>query len=356
MKAIHFSGWEPTLERDSGLNVSDRASCKITIRCFLSDCKRSGVPANFEQARVFVGTMTQQQAPNAWVLQRWKDGLNCFFPERPREGEPRRAARRRNNLPKPQAPWMHDKPMHNRTRMNHTYPTSRIKDMAAGERPQERLEKHGPQALSDRELLALILRSGQRGIDIVTLTGDLLSRAGSLPKLLHWPREDFMQIHGIGAVKAAQLVTVMELAKRVILAWDEDATERIFDTPAVVAQQCRSRIAGLDVEKFWVLCLDRKNRLIKDFEVTSGTATSSLVHPREVFREAIRINATAILAVHNHPSGDPAPSRADIQVTRQLREAAKVIQIDLLDHIILGRRQHDPQGLGYYSFNDAGLL
>lgn len=238
-------------------------------------------------------------------------------------------------------------------------PTSynrRIKDMVASERPQERLEQHGPEALSDRELLALILRTGQRGIDIVTLTGDLLDRAGSLAKLMHWTRDDFMQVHGIGAVKAAQLVTVMELAKRMIRHWDEDEADIRYDAPGLVFRRYRSRTAGLDVEKFFVLCLDRKNRLIRDLEVSSGTATSALVHPREVFREAIRLNATAVIVAHNHPSGDPAPSRADIQVTRQLREAAKAIQIELLDHVVLGNKANDPQGLGYYSFNDAGLL
>ncbi len=228
--------------------------------------------------------------------------------------------------------------------------------MVASERPQERLERHGPEALSDRELLAMILRSGQRGIDIVTLTGNLLNQAGSLSKLMHWTRDDFMQIHGIGTVKAAQLVTVMELAKRVIRDWDEEETELKYDSPDIIAKHFRTRSAGLDVEKFWVLCLDRKNRLIREVESTSGTATSALVHPREVFREAIKLNATAVAVVHNHPSGDPAPSRADLQITRTLREAAQTIQINLLDHVIIGRKANDPQGMGYYSFNDAGLI
>lgn len=236
------------------------------------------------------------------------------------------------------------------------YNKRRIKDMVASERPQERLERHGPEALSDRELLALILRSGQRGVDIVSLTGTLLDQAGSLTKLMRWSREDFLRIHGIGPVKAAQLATVMELAKRMIRAWDEDAADTPIDSPELVARRFRSRLASLDVEKFWVLCLDRKNRLLKEVELTSGTATASLVSPREVFREAIRLNATALIVAHNHPSGDPSPSRADIQVTRQLREAGKSLQIDLLDHVVLGQRNKDPQGNGFYSFNDAGLI
>jgi DNA repair protein RadC len=110
------------------------------------------------------------------------------------------------------------------------------------------------------------------------------------------------------------------------------------------------------VEKFWVLCLNRKNRLIKRVEISSGSATSSLAHPREVFRAAIREGACAIACVHNHPSGDPAPSAADMQVTRQLREAARAVDIELIDHVIIGRASADPLGLGYFSFRAAGML
>ena len=240
--------------------------------------------------------------------------------------------------------------------MNPLYPPRRIKDMLASERPQERLQKLGAESLSESELLAILLRSGQRGVDIISLCKELLQEAGSLDKLLHWTRQDFLKIHGIGAVKAAQLLAMMELAKRLIRSWDEATSTEAFDSPERVARFFRTQVAGLDVEKFWVLCLDRKNRLIRDLAVTSGTATSSLVHPREVFREAIKYNATAIIGVHNHPSGDPTPSKADIQITRQLRQAAQTLQIDLLDHVILGRREIDPMHIGYYSFNDAGLI
>jgi len=105
-----------------------------------------------------------------------------------------------------------------------------------------------------------------------------------------------------------------------------------------------------------VLCLNRKNRLIKQVEVTSGTATSSLAHPREVFREAIRHGATAVICAHNHPSGDPAPSAADVQLTRQLRDAARAVDIDLIDHVVLGRAANDPHGVGFYSFRQAGVI
>jgi DNA repair protein RadC len=226
--------------------------------------------------------------------------------------------------------------------------------MVASERPQERLEQYGADALSDREILAMILRSGPKGTDVLTLSGQLIDQAGSLSRLLRWSAEDFKKIHGIGPVKALQLLAVMSFAKRILK--EDNSKETIFNSPEIVKQHFRPLIAGLEVEKFWVLCLDRKNRLLRRTESTSGTATNSLIHPREVFREAIRLSASAIIAVHNHPSGDPAPSRADIKVTRQLREAASIIGIDLLDHIILGQKNKDPQGIGYYSFNEAGLI
>ncbi len=236
-----------------------------------------------------------------------------------------------------------------------TYPVNRrIKDMLANERPQERLEALGVEALSDREVIAMILRSGPPGVDVVSMSGDLIHEAGSLSNLLRWSAEDFQKIRGIGKVKSLQLISVMDFAKRVLAA--EGAQDVCFDNCEAVAQHFRPLLVGEEIERFWVLCLDRKNRLLKRAEVTKGTATNCLAHPREVFRKAIRLSASGIIAVHNHPSGDPAPSRADIQVTRQLRESAKVIGIDLLDHIIVGHKKHDPQGLGYYSFNEAGLI
>jgi DNA repair protein RadC len=130
----------------------------------------------------------------------------------------------------------------------------------------------------------------------------------------------------------------------------------MLNRAGLIATHLAPTVAGLQIEKFWVLCLNRKNRLLKQVEITSGTATAALAHPREVFRAAIRESATAIVCVHNHPSGDPAPSAPDVHVTRQLREAAKAVDIELLDHVILGRTESDPLGRGYYSFRDAGML
>ncbi len=234
-----------------------------------------------------------------------------------------------------------------------TAPT--LKEMAPSQRPQERLETNGPGALSDTELLAMLLRSGSAGLDVLKVSGTLLAAAGSLAALLSWKAEDFRCVKGIGRVKALQMVTVMEVARRVVAQAAAHDNENLA-TPQLVYQHFMPIIAGLEVEKFWILCLNRKHRLLKRSEVTSGTANSSLSHPREVFREAIRCNASVIVAVHNHPSGDPAPSKADLEITRQLRQAAEIIGIELLDHVILGQPGADPQHLGYFSCRQAGLF
>lgn len=221
------------------------------------------------------------------------------------------------------------------------YPALRVKDLAVSERPQERLCKLGPTALSDTELLAMLIRSGSKGHNVLTIAQRLLTDAGSLPALIKWTEMDFRRLKGIGRVKALQLVAMMELARRTTDPSNEQSP--LLNRPELVFQHFEHQIKGLSVEKFWVLCLNRKNRLIKQVEITSGTATNSLVHPREVFREAIRQGATAVVCVHNHPSGDPAPSAADVQVTRQLREAAKTIDIELVDHVIIGLPGTDPR-------------
>jgi DNA repair protein RadC len=235
------------------------------------------------------------------------------------------------------------------------YPlTNRLRETAVGERPQERLEKFGAAALSDTELLALLLRSGTHGQDVVTLAARLVSEAGALSGLISWQRDDFQKLKGIGPVKALQLLAVMEIARRII--GQQSGAEPVLNRSELVAAYLQPIVSGLEVEKFWVLCLNRKNRLMKRVEITSGTATAALAHPREVFRAAVRESAACIICAHNHPSGDPAPSAPDLMVTRQLREAAKAVDIELLDHVIVGRIATDPAGRGYYSFRDAGLI
>jgi DNA repair protein RadC len=234
-------------------------------------------------------------------------------------------------------------------------PNLRVKDLALGDRPQERLEKLGPGALSDAELLAMLLRSGSRGHNVLSIAQRLIAEAGSLAALVQWHESDFRRHPGIGRVKALQLVTVMEIVRRSLAGSDRPEAD-MLNRPELIHALLAPQIAGLAVEKFWVLCLNRKNRLLKQVEVSSGTATQALAHPREVFREAIRHGATSVACVHNHPSGDPSPSAADVQVTRQLREAAKALDIELLDHVIIGRAGADPRGRGYYSFREVGAI
>ena len=235
------------------------------------------------------------------------------------------------------------------------YPApNRLRETAVAERPQERLERHGPGALSDTELLAMLLRSGTQGHDVLTLASRLIAEAGSLAGLLSWSAKDFQALKGIGPVKALQLVTVMEVAARVAAKRHDE--ELLLNRADLVFDYFQPLLLGLTVEKFWVLCLNRKNRLLKRVEVTSGTATSALAHPREVYRAAIREAAAAVVCVHNHPSGDPAPSAQDMQVTRQLRDAARAVEITLVDHVIIGRAASDPLKRGYYSFREGGFL
>ena len=231
---------------------------------------------------------------------------------------------------------------------------NRLRETAVAERPQERLRQFGAGALSDTELLAMLLRSGTRGQDVLTLAARLIGDAGSLAGLIAWREEDFRKLKGIGPVKALQLVTVMEVARRVI--GQQAGAEPLLNSADLIAAYAQPFASGLDVEKFWVLCLNRKNRLLKRVELTSGTATSALAHPREVYRVAVRESASAIVCVHNHPSGDPAPSAPDMHVTRMLRDAARAVDIHLLDHVIVGRTGCDPIGRGYFSFREAGIL
>ena len=232
-------------------------------------------------------------------------------------------------------------------------PVGRLNEVAPHERPQERLEKYGARALRDAELVAMLLRTGTTGENVLTVSEGLVRRAGSLKNLIAWTPEEFAATRGLGRVKALQLVTVFEISRRILA----DASEApLLDGPDRVAEFLAPDAYGLDVEKCWVLCLNVKNRLLRREEVTSGTATASLLHPREVFRPALRHGAAAIVVAHNHPSGDPAPSKADLDMTRRLADAAKILGVTLSDHVILGRRETDPPGRGRFSFAEAGLL
>ena len=218
-----------------------------------------------------------------------------------------------------------------------------------------RVSALGVSALSDTELLALVVGSVSRANRGFSLAERLLAEAGSVQRLLGWTEADFRRLQGIGRAKAWQLVAAFELARRALCPPVAEAP--VLNRAELVAAYLQPFAAGLEVEKFWALLLNRKNRLIKRVEVSSGSATSTLAHPREVFRAAIRESACALVVAHNHgSSGDPAPSSADLQITRLLKEASRTVEIDLVDHVILGRASADPLGVGFYSFRQAGLL
>lgn len=227
--------------------------------------------------------------------------------------------------------------------------------MAVSEQPQQRLANYGAGAVSDTELLAMVMQgNGTRAEEAVSLASRLLAEAGSIAALLSWTPADYRRIKGIGHIKGLQLGAIAEIARRMMTVRSEAPPQ--FNRADLIAAHFGPITAGLEVEKFWVLCLNRKNRLLKQVEISSGTATSALAHPREVYRAAIRESATAIACVHNHPSGDPAPSAPDMHVTRLLREAARTVDIDLLDHVIVGRASADPLAKGFFSFREAGIL
>ena len=234
-------------------------------------------------------------------------------------------------------------------------PPNRLREIAVGERPQERLEKHGASALSDTELLAMLLRSGTRGQDVLTLASRLIADAGSLAALVSWRPAEFGKLRGHWPGEI-QLITVAK--SRATSSSNRWATLRCStacradcDIPATfcVRAGCRKILGALPQPE--------ENRLVKRVEISSGTATTALAHPREVFRAAIRESAAAIVCIHNHPSGDPAPSAPDLHVTRAgSARDAKAVDIDLIDHVIVGRVGADPLGRGYFSFRDAGML
>ncbi len=233
-------------------------------------------------------------------------------------------------------------------------PANRLRELAPGERPQERAFARGVGALSDADLLALLLRSGTRGHDVMTLANRLLSEAGSLAALARWGDADFRRLKGIGRIKALQLCTVMEVARRVLGA--ERDLPPVLSTPESIYAYLRARALGSTVEKSWVVTLNARNRVLRCVELSSGTVTGTLVNSALVLREVLRDAGTAFVLAHNHPSGDPSPSSADYRVTRELRAAAEAVGLHFLDHVVLGDPLADPHGLGYYSFRTGGSL
>jgi len=209
-----------------------------------------------------------------------------------------------------------------------------IHDLPVSERPRERLQKFGVEALSAQEILALILGRGIAGESVTMTVQRLLSRFGNLKGIASASVEELSQVRGVGVAKASQIKAAFELANRVE-AYSEAGKQPVVKTPEDVASLVRSRLKGKKKEYFLALQLDSRNQLIRVSEISIGSLDTSIVHPREVFKEAISASAASVIFVHNHPSGDPEASEDDIRLSKRLAEAGEIVGIDVLDHIII---------------------
>jgi DNA repair protein RadC len=211
----------------------------------------------------------------------------------------------------------------------------RLKDQPVGERPRERLVARGPDALTHAELIAILLRTGLKGANVVRVAQNILHKFGSLNALALATVDELKQISGVGPDKAATLVAAFALARR--MEQERRGESPVLDNPATVVNFMREENRLGNVESFQVLLLNVRKKLIRLEKISQGLLDTILVHPREVFRAAIVANAAGIVLVHNHPSGDPAPSEADIKVTRDLIRAGQLLKIEVVDHVIIGR-------------------
>ncbi len=209
-----------------------------------------------------------------------------------------------------------------------------IKELPEDERPRERLAQYGANALSNAELLAILLRTGTPEMTAVQLAQHLLNSMGSLRAIATARPAELAQVKGIGLAKSAQLLAAVELGRRIAL--EEMGDQPLISRPEDVYTYLCHRLRDEKQEHVVVLLLNTKNRLIGDVTVTKGTLDSSLLHPREVYREAIRHSASSVILAHNHPSGDPTPSGEDVQITRRIYQAGQIVGIELLDHVVIG--------------------
>lgn len=228
------------------------------------------------------------------------------------------------------------------------YSAVTVREMASDERPRERLERYGAGALQNAELLAIILRTGLHGENVIDLSQRLLRDFGGLASLVATDLPELCQAHGLGPAKAAQLKAALEIANRLVALGPEQRPR--ISSPADAARLLMFEMAYLAQEQLRVLCLDTKNHVIAQTVVYQGTVNSSAVRVAEVFRPAISRTCPSVIVAHNHPSGDPTPSPEDVRTTEQLRKAGELLDIELLDHIVIGRNQFvslKERGLGF---------
>jgi DNA repair protein RadC len=222
----------------------------------------------------------------------------------------------------------------------------RIADLAPSDRPRERLEKFGPGVLSDPELLAILLRVGIQGMNAVQMGNSLLHKFGGIYGLHQAPFEDICAEKGLGPAKAAQIKAAIELGRR--LSAEKPKEKSPVNSPADAAALIQFAMNALEQEELWVILLDVRNRVLDIVDVYKGSVNSSHVRVGEMFKAAIRRNAVSIIIAHNHPSGDPSPSPDDVAVTRAFINAGKLLDIEVLDHLVIG-------GNRFISMKERGL-
>jgi DNA repair protein RadC len=229
----------------------------------------------------------------------------------------------------------------------------RLKDQPVSERPRERLAALGADALSHAELIAILLRTGLKGANAVEIGRQLLQKFGTLQALAQASVEDLRSVKGIGRDKAVTLMAAFALARK--MAEELQHESPVLDNPENVVRLLREKNLAKNVETLQVLLLNTRRKLIRVKEIADGTLDTLLVHPREVFKAAIAANAAAVVLAHNHPSGDPTPSEADIKVTRDLIRAGQLLKIDVLDHVILGHATPE-RPKDYVSLRELGFF
>lgn len=228
-----------------------------------------------------------------------------------------------------------------------------IKELPYSERPRERLAAEGPDKLKNSEFIAILLRTGTRGASALEIGRELIARFGTLDHLSRASIKDLCTVKGIGRDKAVTLVAAFSLAR--LMAKEIRQESPTLDTPERIADLLREENRAYEVENFQVILLNTRRKLIRVEKISQGTLDTILVHPREVFKPAIAASAAAVVLAHNHPSGDPTPSEADIKVTRDLIRAGQLLKIDVLDHIILGRASQE-RPRDYISLRELGYF
>lgn len=226
-----------------------------------------------------------------------------------------------------------------------------VRDLPKNERPRERLIKLGPEALSAQELLAIIIARGVSGKSVMNIAQELLSQFGNIKNVGEATIEQFCQTKGIGPAKAVQILACFQICHRIENQEIEENKSKkfIISSPKDVVKIAQSIFKNKKKEYFLIFPLDSRNQIMKEKIISIGSLNASIVHPREIFKDAIAHTAVSIILVHNHPSGDPEPSDDDLKITKQLVEAGKILGIEVLDHIIVGQEK-------YTSFKDKGIL